>query len=637
MTIDRRTSGWLYPTSPCQTPTLAAATRHPDAGSTGPHSWRHGWRSLLGFLLMSGTQAVVLASERDPVDVGARDSLASEWVDDSELGGWITRFAEDRKSLELKYQEPLSPVRAERMREFHRSYLLDLDRIDPATLSRAGLVDHALMRNELEYRLALAELDQQRDAEVLALVPAVVPLVELLEKHERTHRLDAKGTAESFVAAERALQATRQRWERSGLAVTDADSPPPVDAATALRAATAVNRLSTRLADMHRFYEGYDPLYSWWCRQPYETLATAVRDLAASLSRLGGDDGDPDRILGIPVGPRAMEIELAHEAIPYSPAELIEIAEREFRWCDEQMLAASRELGFGEDWRAALESVKERHVPPGEQPAMIARLAEEAIRFVKDRHLVTVPPLCEDVWRMEMMTPERQRVNPFFLGGDTIIVSYPTDTMTHEEKRMSMRGNNEHFARATVHHELIPGHHLQLFMINRHRPHRREFRTPFWIEGWALYWEMRLWDEGFARSAEDRVGMLFWRMHRCARIVFSLGFQLGRMTPEQCVDYLVERVGHERANAEAEVRRSLVGGYPPLYQAAYMLGGLQLRALRAECVDSGAMAEVDFHDAILRQGPIPIALVRLALANETLDPEAALAWRFADDPKGASQ
>src|SRR5205807_1912857 len=103
---------------------------------------------------------------------------------------------------------------------------------------------------------------------------------------------------------------------------------------------------------------------------------------------------------------------------------------------------------------------------------------------------------------------------------------------------------------------------------------------PFWIEGWALYWEMLMWDQGFPRTPEERVGMLFWRMHRAARILFSLRVHLGKMTPQEAVDFLVERVGHERANAEGEVRRSFNGSYPPLYQAAYMLGGLQFRALQ---------------------------------------------------------
>ena len=47
--------------------------------------------------------------------------------------------------------------------------------------------------------------------------------------------------------------------------------------------------------------------------------------------------------------------------------------------------------------------------------------------------------------------------------------------MAHEDKLMSMRGNNVHFSRATVHHELIPGHHLQQFMTARYSTQRRPF------------------------------------------------------------------------------------------------------------------------------------------------------------------
>src|SRR4029453_36008 len=185
--------------------------------------------------------------------------------------------------------------------------------------------------------------------------------------------------------------------------------------------------------------------------------------------------------------------------------------------------------------------------------------------------------------------------------GEVISVSYPTDAMSHEDKLMSMRGNNVHFSRATVHHELIPGHHLQGFMTARYRSYRDLTNTPFWTEGWALYWEFVLYDRGFPKTPEDRVGFLFWRMHRCARIIFSLNFHLGKMTPQECIDFLVERVGHERDNATAEVRRSFATSYGPLYQAAYMLGGLQIRALRKELVDSGKMPEREFHDAILKE------------------------------------
>src|SRR5215510_9021827 len=95
---------------------------------------------------------------------------------------------------------------------------------------------------------------------------------------------------------------------------------------------------------------------------------------------------------------------------------------------------------------------------------------------------------------------------------------------------------------------------------------------------------MLLYERGFARMPEDRAGFLFWRMHRCARIVFSLRFHLRTMTADECIDYLVRRVGHERDNATAEVRRSFGTGYGPMYQAAYLLGALQLRELHMEIV-----------------------------------------------------
>jgi uncharacterized protein (DUF885 family) len=241
---------------------------------------------------------------------------------------------------------------------------------------------------------------------------------------------------------------------------------------------------------------------------------------------------------------------------------------------------------------------------------------------------VTVPPLASDIWRMQMMSPERQRVNPFFTGGETISVSYPTNTMTDEERLMSMRGNGVHVSRATVQHELIPGHHLQGFMAERANPHRALFGTPFYSEGWALYWELALWDLGFPRSPEDRIGMLWWRMHRAARIIFSLNFHLGRWTPEQCIDFLVTRVGHERFTATGEVRRSFNGSYSPLYQAAYMLGGLQIRALAKEAVPAKLATVKAFNDAVLWEGRMPIEVLRAVLTGRALTRDDRPQWLF---------
>ena len=125
--------------------------------------------------------------------------------------------------------------------------------------------------------------------------------------------------------------------------------------------------------------------------------------------------------------------------------------------------------------------------------------------------------------------------------------------------------------------------------------------------------------------------MLFWRMHRCARIVVSLKFHLGQMTPAQMVDFLVDRVGHERLGATSEVRRFIGGSYSPLYQCAYMIGGLQLKALHDELVP-GRMSDLQFNDAVLRLGAIPIELVRASLTGQALRPDSTPTWRALIEP-----
>ena len=123
-------------------------------------------------------------------------------------------------------------------------------------------------------------------------------------------------------------------------------------------------------------------------------------------------------------------------------------------------------------------------------------------------------------------------------------------------------------------------------------------------------------------------------MHRAARIVFSLKFHMGQWSPQECIDFLVERVGHERDNATAEVRRSFSTNYGPLYQAAYLLGGLQIRGMRREIVDSGQRTEKDFHDEIMRQGSMPVAMLRLAVSKQKLTRDMTVDWKFYGENPG---
>jgi len=139
---------------------------------------------------------------------------------------------------------------------------------------------------------------------------------------------------------------------------------------------------------------------------------------------------------------------------------------------------------------------------------------------------------------------------------------------------------------------------------------------------------MLFWERNFARTPEERIGMLFWRMHRGARVIFSLEFHLRQRTAMECVEMLVEEVGHERDNALAEVRRSFEGDYDPLYQCAYLVGAWQMHALYRELVGSGRMTDREFHDAVLKENCIPIPTLRAILTGQPLGEEFPPVWRF---------
>lgn len=569
-----------------------------------------------------GKDGVTLSRYGQPVQT---ERAALDYVPDlpamisqppNELRDLVEHFASDRDALLRFYNVQGSSLQLARMREFYHAWLCKLDAIPYGQLSLEGSIDWHLLNNKLKHLLMLLGREQQRQAEMAPVLPILENLAALQEARRQFNVVQPADISQQLTAMAASLKATRGQ---AGI------SP-----SVALRAANRIGDAKKTLADWFGFYDGYDPEFSWWCRTPYKSLVTELEAQERFLREtiVGQKQGEDEPIVGDPIGLDGLLADLEYEMIPLTPDELIAIAEVEMSWCRNEWRKVAAELGLGDDWQVALRQVKEDHVPPGEQPTLIANQAYEAIAFILDHHLLSVPPLAVDVWRMNMMSKEAQKISPFFLGGELLQVSFPTEAMDHEEKLSSLHANNIHLARATVHHELIPGHHMQMFMGERHNRHRKLFNTPFWVEGWALWWEFRLWDLGFAESPLNRGGMLFWRTHRCARIIFSLNFHLGKWTPDQCIDFLVAQVGHDRHTATGEVRRSFNGNYPPLYQAAYMIGAIQLRSLFTEFVLAGELTEKEFHDHVIRGNTMPIEMVRARLSNTTLAKHHTTCWRF---------
>lgn len=554
----------------------------------------------------------------------------------SETAGLVTQYMQDVRAIQHFYSPMLrqgrgfsnsvsvlnSPEQRQRLTTLDRGYLEQLAKLDFKAMSVYGQVDYVLLKRNIDDHLLTLSQEEKQYGDVSKYLGFAEKIYELEKTRRRGGNVDGQQVAT-------VLNETAKQVTAIGEDLKKVES---LDKSVADFGEEAIQGLKTRLKGTYDFYAGYDPLFSWWVPAPYATLDSLLSTLSKSIKSKGKlvttQKEDKSGIRGVPIGRQELIRQFKTEMIPYTPEDLIRLANQEFAWCDAELLKASQEMGFGKDWKKAQEKVKNSYVAAGSQPELILKLYNDAKDFITKNNLYQYPEIADETWGMQMMTPERQLVNPFFLGGRNIIISYPTSTMEHEDKLMSMRGNNPYFSRPTVQHELVPGHHLQFYMSSRYKAYRSEFRTPFWTEGWALYWELLLYDKGFAKTPEERIGMMFWRMHRCARIIFSLNYHLGKWTPQECIDFLVDRVGHERANAEGEVRRSFEGGYSPLYQVAYLLGGLQIFSLKKELVDSGKMTFQQFHEAVMRENSMPIEMVRATLTNQSLTPDFQTQWKF---------
>lgn len=543
----------------------------------------------------------------------------------SRLADLVTEFEMDTWALQRTYTVDESEEYYQRFLTFYSNWENKMNTIDFASLSQQGKVDYVLLKNLVTKGNYFLNQDYRAYKGVKEVGDFANPIFPFIQERRRGKQPDAKQLAQLFQNATEAIDADMETWK----------SKPFKDWQTADKASDVVASFQKALKEAYEFYYGYDPDFTWWMEKPYQKLNEKLTAYAEFLKENYSEDSvkdDGSGIIGKPIGEEALKESLALEFIPYTPAELIKTAEEQFEWCKNEMIKASRELGYGDDWKKALEHVKNTYVPAGQQPQAIMDLYAHSVDFIEERDLITLPELAKETWGMKMMSPERQKISPFFLGGRDIIISYPTMEMDHNDKLMSMRGNNPNFSFPTVQHELLPGHNLQYFMTSRHKSYRRPFSTPFWTEGWSLYWEIILWNKGFPQTPEQKMGMLFWRIHRCARIIFSLKFHLGEMTPQECIDLLVDEVGHEYANAEAEVRRSFTTSYPPLYQLAYMMGGLQFYALRNEMLAQG-WTEKQFHDRVMLEGRMPVELLRSLLQELSLTKNHKTTWKFSTDFK----
>jgi len=165
-------------------------------------------------------------------------------------------------------------------------------------------------------------------------------------------------------------------------------------------------------------------------------------------------------------------------------------------------------------------------------------------------------------------------------------------------------------------HEAVPGHHLQL-ALQLEMQDVPEFRkwgeTTAFVEGWALYAERLGLELGFYRDPYTNFGRLVFEMWRAARLVVDTGLHYLDWTRQQAIDYLAENTALSLLNIANEVDRYISW---PGQAVAYKIGELEIRSLRRQAEQTlGERFDVrEFHDVLLRNGGIPLNLLRANVA-----------------------
>jgi len=485
-----------------------------------------------------------------------------------------------------------------------RDHLSSIEALDPAGLSPGVLFERDLELHNL--RRAIFDIDVVRlwerrsvaldtigDGLFLLFVRDHAPLAERLAAI--AGRLEAVG-AYLEEAKTRATVPQVRRWQQ--LEIQSA-----AEIATFIDEIVAAGRTALESSDQRRLERASETariameLYSSWLEDtlPLGTDEWAIgRERHDAMVALRAFDGlDADTIL-----------ELGWERLREERAARV---------------ATAREIDPSVDEATVVDRVKSDH-PTGFDGALEAYrdAMARARAFLIDRDLVTIP---EDERIDVIATPEHLRRRlPF--AAYFVPAAFDANpkgtyvvTPSVDDDPGAMREHNFASISNTSIHEAYPGHHLQLDTARRHPSLTRMLAdAPEFVEGWGMYSELMMREQGFDTEPHHRLAMHTDAIWRACRIILDVRMHRGEMTFEEATDFLVEHTSFERPNAHAEVQWYT---YRPTNPLSYLLGRTLLLALRAdeERRLGDRFSLKGFHDTLLRNGSLPISFHRRLLRD----------------------
>jgi uncharacterized protein (DUF885 family) len=272
-------------------------------------------------------------------------------------------------------------------------------------------------------------------------------------------------------------------------------------------------------------------------------------------------------------------------------------------------------------WTEVYESLQDNHPTSGELKQAYQAQMDRAQAFVRERSILTLP---EGERVITLDTPPAMRrsspfgtfemVSPFDDGLEGRLMLTPIEGwMTPEQQAQRLRAHHDAWIPVIAVHEAYPGHHAHGIKL-KENPNllRRVVHESIFTEGWGLFTEELMYEQGFLVGDAVRLTVLRNRLWRAARVVLDSGLHTGRMSFEDAVQFLVEKVRFDPYAAELEV-----GMYirEPTYVLGYMIGMQEIEALRAEYIRRHGEPNPPslFYDRLLSVGSIPPALAREAL------------------------
>jgi uncharacterized protein (DUF885 family) len=272
----------------------------------------------------------------------------------------------------------------------------------------------------------------------------------------------------------------------------------------------------------------------------------------------------------------------------------------------------------GKHWTEVYETLKDEHPAADDIKQAYQDQMDAAGIFIRENQIVTLPD-GERVITLDTPPAMRrsspfgtfQSVSPFDDGLEGRLILTPIESwMTEEQQLARLRSHHNSWIPIIAVHEAYPGHHVHA-LKTRENPRllRKVAREPIFSEGWGLFTEELMFELGFLQGDDVRLTQLRNRLWRAARVILDSSLHTGKMSFEEAVDFLVEKVRFERYAAELEV-----GMYirRPTYVLGYLIGMQELMSIRDEYfeIHGEPSPPSKFYDRLLSIGSIPPALVR---------------------------